>query len=221
MHCLTTRGQWAVDLPQCTIPLPGGRRQWNSCNTLPHCLGAVASGSPAMQRPEGGRNLLQGLWGRQLRPRTGHTRDRESSPGAWSEHPYGPTERRHCLRTGHTGLRGTGSPAQGVVGVSFRAHGEAASSKNRAHRPGRTGGPAQGMVGVSFWAHGEAALSKNQAHQPGRDRKCNPGCGRSILWGPWGGSAVQKPGTAAWGDGESSPGDGRSILRGLWGVSCV
>ena len=34
---------------------------------------------------------------------------------------------------------GTGCPAQGVVGVSFRAHGEAASSLNRAHRPGGDG----------------------------------------------------------------------------------
>ena len=47
--------------------------------------------------------------------------------------------RQPCLRTGHTGLGGTGSPAQGVVGVSFRAHGEAAVSKNRAHRPGGDG----------------------------------------------------------------------------------
>ena len=27
---------------------PGGSRQWNSCNTLPHCLGAVGSATPAM-----------------------------------------------------------------------------------------------------------------------------------------------------------------------------
>ena len=47
--------------------------------------------------------------------------------------------RQHCLRTGHTGLGGTGSPAQGVIGVTFRAHGEAALSKNRAHRPGGGG----------------------------------------------------------------------------------
>ena len=45
---LTARGQWVVDLLQYTAPLPGGTRQWTSCNTLPHCLGAVGSGPPAI-----------------------------------------------------------------------------------------------------------------------------------------------------------------------------
>ena len=48
MHCLTAWGQWAVDVLQRTAPLPGGSGQWNSCNTLPHCLGAVGSRIPAM-----------------------------------------------------------------------------------------------------------------------------------------------------------------------------
>ena len=64
MHCLTAWGQWAVALLQCTAPvpsgqwavkplqctapLPGGSGQWNFCHTLPHCLGAVGSGTPAM-----------------------------------------------------------------------------------------------------------------------------------------------------------------------------
>ena len=48
MHCLTTWGQWVVQLLQCTTSLPGGSGQWNSCNTLPHRLGAVGSGPPAM-----------------------------------------------------------------------------------------------------------------------------------------------------------------------------
>ena len=48
MHCLTAWGQWAVELLQCTAPLPGGIGQCNFCNTLPHCLGAVGSATPAM-----------------------------------------------------------------------------------------------------------------------------------------------------------------------------
>ena len=64
MHCLTARGQWAVQLLQCTASLPWGQwavellqctaslplgsRQCNSCNALPHCLGAVDSATPAM-----------------------------------------------------------------------------------------------------------------------------------------------------------------------------
>ena len=47
--------------------------------------------------------------------------------------------RRHLLITGRTGLGGTGSPAQGVVGTSCKAHGEPSSSNNRAHRPGGDG----------------------------------------------------------------------------------
>ena len=39
IHCLTAWGQWAVDLLQHTASLPGGSGQWNTCNTLPHCLG--------------------------------------------------------------------------------------------------------------------------------------------------------------------------------------
>ena len=47
--------------------------------------------------------------------------------------------RRHLLITGRTGLGGAGSPAQGVVGTSCKAHGEPSSSNNRAHRPGGDG----------------------------------------------------------------------------------
>ena len=49
MHCLTARGQWAVDLLQHTAPLPWGSGQWTSCNTPPHCLGAVGNGPPGYQ----------------------------------------------------------------------------------------------------------------------------------------------------------------------------
>ena len=51
IHCLTAWGQWAVQLLQCTAPLPWGTRQCNSCNALPHCLGAVHSATPAMHCP--------------------------------------------------------------------------------------------------------------------------------------------------------------------------
>ena len=47
-HYLTAWGLWAVELLQCTASLPGGSAQWNSCNALFHCLGAVGSGKPAM-----------------------------------------------------------------------------------------------------------------------------------------------------------------------------
>ena len=51
MLCHTSRGRWAVQLLQCTASLPGGTGQCNSCNALPHCLGALGtmgSATPAM-----------------------------------------------------------------------------------------------------------------------------------------------------------------------------
>ena len=42
-------GRWAVQLLHCAAPLPGGSGQRNSCNALPHCLGAVGSATPAMR----------------------------------------------------------------------------------------------------------------------------------------------------------------------------
>ena len=37
-----------MELLQYTAPLPWVSGQWNSCNTVPHCLGAVGSGPPAI-----------------------------------------------------------------------------------------------------------------------------------------------------------------------------
>ena len=56
MHCLTAWGQWAVQLLQCTVSLPRGSGQCNSCNAQPHCLGAVA----ALLREEAA-NMATGL----------------------------------------------------------------------------------------------------------------------------------------------------------------
>ena len=71
MHCHTAWGRWAVELLPCVGPPTRGRRvrpcvgppaggrrvlpkrrslpkQRNSCNALPHCLGAVGSGTHVM-----------------------------------------------------------------------------------------------------------------------------------------------------------------------------
>ena len=66
-HYHTSWAQWAVELMSCTASLPwgqwagqclpytatlpGGSGQWNSCNALPHRLGAVGSGTLAMCGP--------------------------------------------------------------------------------------------------------------------------------------------------------------------------
>ena len=115
-HCLTAWGQWAVDPPQCTAQ---GVLAMSCSGRGEAALSknrAHRPGGDGASSPGGGRSILQGPWG-----------------GSFVQKPGTPA-------------RGTGSPAQGVVGVSLWAHGEAASSKNRAHRPGGTGSPAQGGV---------------------------------------------------------------------------
>ena len=47
VHCHTAWGQWAVELLSCTATLPRGSGQCNSCNILPHRLGAVGSATLA------------------------------------------------------------------------------------------------------------------------------------------------------------------------------
>ena len=47
MHYHIPHGQWAVEVPQCTASLRGGRGQWCSYNIL-HCLGVVGSATRAM-----------------------------------------------------------------------------------------------------------------------------------------------------------------------------
>ena len=47
-HCLTTLGQWAVGPLVHAASLSRGSGQEISCFSLPHCLGAVGSGNPAL-----------------------------------------------------------------------------------------------------------------------------------------------------------------------------
>ena len=44
LHCRYACGRWARELTHYTTPLLGGSEEWSSCNTIPHCLGAVGSG---------------------------------------------------------------------------------------------------------------------------------------------------------------------------------
>ena len=107
--------------------------------------GEVEPGPPAWgdgeSCPVGGRSLLQGPWGGVTfgEPGPPACGGRGVQPRGWSEPPLRPMGRPLLRRTGPTGLGGTGSPAHGVVGASFKAHGEASSSENRAHRPGGDG----------------------------------------------------------------------------------
>ena len=71
---------------------------------------------------------------------------RGAQPRGCSESPARPMGGHLLQRTGRTGLGGTGSPAQGVFGVSCKANGGPSASENRAHRPGGDGEPCPGGV---------------------------------------------------------------------------
>ena len=121
--------------------------------------------------------------------------------------------RRHLLITGRTGLGGSGSPAQGVVGTSCKAHGEPSSSNNRAHRPGGDGESSpgggwsllQGLWGaISFREPGALAWG-GRGVQP---RGCSEPPAR-----PMGGHYLRRTGRNGLG-GTGSP------AQGVFGASC-
>ena len=200
-------------------------------------------GGDGESSPGGGRSLLQGPWGGVFFGEPGPPAwgGRGVQPRGWSEPPLRPMGRRLLRRTGPTGLGGTGSPAQGVVGASYKAHGEASSSENRAHRPGGDGesspgggrsllqGPWGGVIfGEPAWG-GRGVQPRGWSEPPLRPM------GRRLLrrTGPTGlggtGSPAQGVVGASFkahgemsssenrahrprGDGESCPGGGRSLL---------
>ena len=93
LRCHTAQGRWAVELLICTATLLGGSGRWNSCNALPHCLGAVGSGAPVMHR-----HIAWGRWAVELLLCTA-TLSRVS--GQWNSCNALP----HCL-----GAVGSGAP---------------------------------------------------------------------------------------------------------------
>ena len=149
--------------------------------------------------------------------------------------------RRHLLITERTGLGGTGSPAQGVVGTSCKAHGEPSSSNNRAHRPGGDGesspGGGRGVVGVSPARGGDqvswggAIFFREGGVRSRAHRRTGVGGTGSPAQGvfgvlPRGCSPCQANGGPSssedrahrpGGDGESCPGGVRSLLPGQRG----
>ena len=111
------------------------------------------------------------------------------------------------LKTGHTGPGGTGSPAQGVVGVPFRACGGAASFWNRAHRPGGDGEPSPGG-GRGIFPSLRGVIT---FHEPGTpawgDGEPSPGGGRRIL-GAYGEASPSKSQVHRPGGGDGGPAQG-------------
>ena len=229
---------------------PGGVR-----SLLPGQWGAIffrEPGAPA----RGGRGVLpRGRSESPARPKGGAIFFREPGaparggrgvlPRGCSESPGRPMGGRLLQRTGRTGPGGTGSPAQGVFGVSCQAKG----GGHILQRTGRTGlggtgSPAQGVFGVSCQANGGPSSSENRAHRPGGDGESCPGGARSLLPGQGGAIFFREPGAPARGGrgvlprgcsepparpmgghlpqrtGRTGPGGTGSPTQGALGVSC-
>ena len=126
--------------------------------------------------------------------------------------------RRHLLITGRTGLGGTGSPAEGVVGTSCKAHGEPSSSNNRAHRPGGDGestpGGGRSLLPGPMGGH---LLQRTGRTGPGGTGSPAQGVFGVSCQGNGGPSSLENRAHRLGGDGESCPGGGRSLLPGPMG----
>ena len=145
--------------------------------------------------------------------------DGESSPGGGRSLLPGPMGGHLLQRTGRTGPGGTGSPAQGVLGVSCQANGGPSSSENRAHRPGGDGESCPG--GVRSLLPGQwGAIVFREPGAPARGgRGVLPrGCSESPARPRGGASPSENRAHGPGGDGESRPGGVRSLLPGQGGA---
>ena len=172
-------------------------------------------GGDGESSPGGGRSLLQGLWGAISCREPGALAwgGRGVQPRGCSVPPARPMGGHYLRRTGRTGLGGTGSPAQGVFGVSCKAKGGPSSSENRAHRPGGEGESSPG--GVRSLLPGQwGAIFFREPGAPARGgRGVLPrGCSESPAR-PMGGHLLQRT-------GRTGPGGTGSTAQGVFGASC-
>ena len=202
---------------------PGGVRsllqgQWGPSSSENR---AHRPGGDGESCPGGGRSLLPGQWGAIFFREPG-----APARGGWgvlprgcSESPARPVGGHLLQRTGRTGPGGTGSPAQGVLGVSCQGQPGAIFFRE----PGAPGWGGRGVLprGCSespARANGGPSSSENRAHRPGGDGESCPGGVRSLLQGQWGPSSSENRAHRPGGDGESCPGGVRSLLPGQWGA---
>ena len=134
-------------------------------------------------------------------------------PRGCSESPARPRGGHLLQRTGRTGPGGTGSPAQGVFGVSCQANGGPSSSENRAHRPGGDGKSCPGGVRSLLRGQGGAIFVREPGAPAWGGRGVLPrGCSESPAR-PRGGHLLQRT-------GRTGPGGTGSPAQGVFGVSC-
>ena len=162
-----------------------------TCGTCGGWASGAVRGSHCGRRPVSGASYLRRL----------------------AEPPARPVGGQYLRRTGRTGPGGTGSPAQGVFGVSCQAKGGPSSSENRAHRPGGDGESCPG--GVRSLLPGQwGAIFFREPGAPARGgRGVLPrGCSEPPAR-PRGGHLLQRT-------GRTGPGGTGSPAQGVFGVSC-
>ena len=165
--------------------------------------------------PGGGRSLLPGQWGAIFfrEPGAPARGGRGVLPRGCSESPARAMGGHLLQRTGRTGLGGTGSPAQGVFGVSCKANGGPSSSENRAHRPGGDGESCPGGVRSLLPGQWGAIFFRESGAPAWGGRGVLPrGCSESPAR-PMGGHLLQRTGRTGLG-GTGSP------AQRVFGVSC-
>ena len=197
---------------------PGGVR-----SLLPGQWGAISFREPGAPARGGTGSPAQGVFGVSCQAKGGpsSSEDRAHRPGGDGESRPGgvrsllPGQRGgHLLRrTGRTGPGGTGSPVQGVFGVSCQAKGGPSSSENRAHRPGGDGESCLGGVRSLLPGQG-GAIFFGEPGAPARGEwgVLPRGCLESPAR-PRGGHLLQRT-------GRTGPGGTGSPAQGVFRVSC-
>ena len=165
--------------------------------------------------PGGVWSLLPGQWGAIFfrEPGAPAWGGRGVLPRGCSESPARPMGGHLLRRTGRTGPGGTGSPTQGVFGVSCQAKGGPSSSENHAHRPGGDGESCPGGVRSLLPGQGGAIFFGEPGAPARGGRGVLPrGCSESPAR-PMGGHLLQSTGrTGPGGTGSPAQWGGRSLL---------
>ena len=220
------QGQWgAIFFREPGAPAWGGRgvqaRGWSEPPARAN--GGPSSSENRAHRPGGDgescpggvRSLLPGQWGAIFfrEPGAPARGGRGVLPRGCSESPARPMGGHLLQRTGRTGPGGTGSPAQGVFGVSCKANGGPSSSENRAHRPGGDGESCTGGVRILLPGQWGAIFFREPGAPAWGGRGVLPrGCSESPAR-PVGGHLLQRT-------GRTGPGGTGSPAQGVFGVSC-
>ena len=171
---------------RCTASLPWGSWQCNSCNALPHCLGAVDSATPAMH--------CLTAWGQRTVQLLQCTASLPGGSGQWNSCNAPP----HCL-----GAVGSGTPAMPCLTAWGQwaaqllqctaslpwGSGQWNSRNALPHCPGGVGSATPAMHCLTAWGQWAVQLLQCTASPPGNSGQCNscnalPHCLGAVGSGP-------------------------------------